>query len=141
MNRIIEIQREAAYQAALLNSRLRDAIGRQVIGKRHGFRIGQIVTVQEDPLFERAVKDSEVDGGEPVTLGSYAVEVIRRIDRDTEETMWAALHDGVSDSMRWWTVDQALLMLIATRKGMADSRGAVVTFASRVIGFNDFPEG
>ncbi len=139
MTSIIERQKEWAFQAARLDAALTRAIGRQVLGTRPArYRIGHVVTVQPDPLFERAVKDSETDGGEPVTLGSYAVEVIERIDRDTEKSMWAILHEGVSDSWRWFTVDQALIHLIATRKGQADSHGSHVAYASRVLGFDDY---
>lgn len=93
------------------------------------WRLGHIVTVQPDYDFAKT----------GVTVGSYAVEVIERVDKDTEHSMWRVVWEGITDSWYWHSVDQALIHLIAVRHGDRDDRGEIVTFASRVIGFNDSP--
>jgi hypothetical protein len=138
---LIEKQREGAWKQALTRSALYSALTDMVVGRRPRLRLGHIVTVQDDPRFEQDIQDAKVEGRQPVTLGSYAVEVIERVDRETERSMWTTVHDGVSDSWRWWTVDQALLHLIALRHGNPDDRGDAVLYASRVLGFDDFPGG
>jgi hypothetical protein len=130
-----EKRKDAALRMITEEGQLRRAVEGLVLfghGRSPGrYRIGEIVTVQPDPEFART----------GVTLGSYAVEVIERVDKDTERSLWATACEGVSDSWRWFTVDQALIHLIALRHGQDDHRGDIVTYASRVIGFDDMPEG
>jgi hypothetical protein len=119
---------EAAVEQQRERSRLRRAIEEIVIGGHGRARIGEIVTVAPD-------RDGH-PAGEPLG-GSYAVEVIERVDRNTEKSMWTTVHNGAPDSWRWFSVDEALIHLIALRKGQRDERGEIVRFASRLIGFDD----
>lgn len=141
MTSIIDLQRDAAVKRARAESALYESVRRIVLGTRSTawrYRIGHLVTVQPDYDFAAAV---EIGGPteDLVTQGSYAVEVIERVDKTTERSMWRTACEGVADSWNWHTVDQALLHLIAVRKGQRDDRGDIVTFASRVIGFDDCP--
>lgn len=141
MTDFIERQKGFALAREQERAALRRAIERIVFGSREAgrYRLGHVVTVQEDPEFSRAYQDGQ-PADELTALGSYVVEVIERVDRITEKSMWTTANEGISDSWRWWSVDQALLHLISIRHGDPDHRGEAVTYASRVLGFSDFPE-
>jgi hypothetical protein len=130
MSTFTERRQAAVLERATTQDALRRFLDQEVNGGRARYRLGHVVTVQPDDEFT-VVSEA--------ALGSYVVEVIERIDRDTERSMWATVHDGVADSWRWLSVDQALIHLIARRKGVDDHRGDVVWYASRVIGFDDIP--
>lgn len=138
-NRYEQIMRDAAWDRSVEEGHLHTAIANLVLGpsdRRRTQRIGHIVTVET--LYG-------VSADVVATTGSFVVQVITTKHNPTnrkdvyDETMWVTLHDGKSDSWRWHSVDQALLHLIAQRKGDADTYGTIVAFASRVIGFNDTP--
>jgi hypothetical protein len=135
--------RQAALHRAAEQDALRNAVARIVLGGRpNRYRLGHIVEVQPDAQFADAYRQAAAAGtlDELTTLGSYAVEVVERVDRNTERSMWATACKGVSDPWRWFNVDQALLHLIAVRHGDADNHGTAVIYGSRMLGFSDYPE-
>jgi hypothetical protein len=130
---IVELQMQAAFERMKADMELHRAIGDLILGdhtRRRGQQIGQVITVA-------APDDKDLTADVIATTGSFAVEVTEWVKGATYKSLWTTLHKGRNDSWRWYTVDQALLHLIAQRHGEPDEHGSIVTFASRVIGFDD----
>lgn len=130
MDSFLERQARFVVDRINLEGHLRTVL-EKMLDVRRGERLGHVVTVEDD--LEFTIKSE-------ATLGSYVVEVIKRVDRDTERTLWVTLHHGVCDVHRWNTIEQALIHLIAQRKNASDAGNQLVTFVSRAIGFDDWKE-
>lgn len=72
--------------------------------------------------------------------GSYVVEIVDFRPAVPEfATVWAAVHEGEDDRIRYFGRDAALLALIARRAGAEGGRDAedASLYAARVLGFED----
>jgi hypothetical protein len=111
----IDRQRDAALQEARERGAVRRAITDIVIGKANTTAtVGDVVSLDAD---------------------SHVVEVANRRSANPETT-WTTVHDGANDRMHFYTLDMALLHLIALRAG-DDSRGTAAAYAGRVLGVKD----
>ena len=82
----------------------------------------------------------EVEAGEKrydtLVSGAYVVEIINYRPDGEPGSLFATVHNGTDDRVRFVSLDVALLHLVSRRNGTADDRGTAAFYAARVVGID-----